>query len=197
MRKIYAALALVATIIGSALAFGDGLTVPFSMPVTTCSNQFVRSIAAITGAGTCASIVAGDMPALTGVVSSSAGSLTTAFNASAPVASTYTPTFSCGSGSLGATPTINAALYTQIGKWVLISVDFTDSNNGTCAGSFRFSLPVSGTTLAGILAGQISDNSLALSCAADGGTAFCVTSAGLYPLVTGNRFSASGLYAIP
>lgn len=65
MRKFYALLALVATIIGSAFAFGDGLTVPFSMPATTCTNQLVRSIAAITGAGTCASIVSTDLASVT------------------------------------------------------------------------------------------------------------------------------------
>lgn len=40
----------------SALAWADGLTVPFSIPATTCTNQFIRSIAAATGIGTCATV---------------------------------------------------------------------------------------------------------------------------------------------
>lgn len=73
MRKFYALLALVATIIGSALAFGDGLTVPFSMPATACTNQFVRSVAAITGAGTCASVASADLSNLAGQYPGTAG----------------------------------------------------------------------------------------------------------------------------
>jgi hypothetical protein len=68
---------ILAALAASAIAGrGDGLYVPFSMPATSCSNQFVRSIAA-TGAGTCSAIAAGDFPALTGDVTTPSGSLGT------------------------------------------------------------------------------------------------------------------------
>lgn len=56
---------------------------PFTLPATTCTNQFVRSLAAATGVGTCASIAAGDFPALTGDVTTPGGSLATTLAASA------------------------------------------------------------------------------------------------------------------
>lgn len=37
-------------------AHADGINVPFSIPATTCTNQFIRSIAAVTGVGTCATV---------------------------------------------------------------------------------------------------------------------------------------------
>jgi hypothetical protein len=69
---------ILAALAASAIAGrGDGLYVPFSMPATSCSNQFVRSIAAATGVGTCSAIAAGDFPALTGDVTTPGGSLGT------------------------------------------------------------------------------------------------------------------------
>lgn len=56
---------------------------PFTLPATTCTNQFIRSIAAATGVGTCASIAAGDFPVLTGDVTTPGGSLATTLAASA------------------------------------------------------------------------------------------------------------------
>lgn len=60
MKRLLTVGALCALIAGAIAAWADGLTVPFSMPATTCSNQFVRSIAVTTGVGTCASIVTAD-----------------------------------------------------------------------------------------------------------------------------------------
>jgi len=45
-----------------------------TFPATTCTNQFVRSIAATTGAGTCASVASADLSALAGQYPGTAGS---------------------------------------------------------------------------------------------------------------------------
>lgn len=44
-----------------------------TFPATTCTNQFVRSIAATTGAGTCASVASADLSALAGQYPGTAG----------------------------------------------------------------------------------------------------------------------------
>lgn len=76
MRKSVLA-GLIAAVLVSVLSWADGINIPFSFPATACTNQFVRSLAAATGAGTCASIAAGDFPALTGDVTTAGGSLST------------------------------------------------------------------------------------------------------------------------
>jgi len=51
---------IVCALIASAIAGrGDGLYVPFNFPATSCTNQFIRSLAAATGAGTCNSVAIG------------------------------------------------------------------------------------------------------------------------------------------
>lgn len=65
MRRLLLVGSLCAVIAASIAAWADGLTVPFSMPATTCSNQFVRSLAAATGAGTCATVVNADLATMT------------------------------------------------------------------------------------------------------------------------------------
>lgn len=56
--KIGALIGLILAAIGIA-ARADGINVPFSFPATVCTNQFIRSIAAATGVGTCASVAIG------------------------------------------------------------------------------------------------------------------------------------------
>lgn len=75
MRKLIITLAALALIYVSARA--ADVTNIFQMPATTCTNQFIRSITTITGAGTCATVVAStDISGLGGYATISAGVLT-------------------------------------------------------------------------------------------------------------------------
>jgi hypothetical protein len=60
MRKIGLITLCLLAIFG--LARAADVTNIFQMPATTCTNQFVRSIATITGVGTCGSVAAADLP---------------------------------------------------------------------------------------------------------------------------------------
>lgn len=52
---------LIAAVLGSLFAWADGINIPFSFPATTCTAQFIRSIAASTGVGSCATVANADL----------------------------------------------------------------------------------------------------------------------------------------
>lgn len=121
IRKIIFGLAVLAVACVGAIAQQGNIIVP-TVVATACTNQFIRSIAAATGAGTCASIAAADMPALTGDCTTSAGAvattckitsgvvtgsfdLTTATGATQDLTFSFTPSACQGFGSNSATST--------------------------------------------------------------------------------------------
>lgn len=111
---------------------------------TACTNQFIRSIAANTGVGTCASIAAGDMPALTGDTTSSAGSLATTTVAINGVNQTtawtsYTPTATCSTSGTITTDTISGR-YKLIGKTMVFEISLLITTLGTCLGNVSLSI---------------------------------------------------------
>lgn len=156
MRKSVIA-GLIAAALGSLLAWADGINIPFVFPASTCTNQFIRSIAASTGVGTCASIAAGDFPALTGDVTTAGGSLATTlaagsasnlnsgtlpaarlpFNGATLAANPSNPTGTTDTATgkmmgLGSTCTITPANSTRI----VVSVSGNVSNDTTGDGVF-------------------------------------------------------------
>lgn len=122
---------IVCALFASAIAGrGDGLYVPFSFPATSCSNQFIRSLAA-TGIGTCATVsltadVTGTLPVANGGVDNTAWT-------------SYTPTPTCqtGSGTLS-----SQGYYKVAGKTVDYSITVTVTTVSTCVGYIAITAPV-------------------------------------------------------
>lgn len=124
---------LIAAALGSLLAWADGINIPFSFPATTCTNQFIRSIAAATGIGTCATVsLTADVTGTLPVANGGTGDTGTAW-------SSWTPTITCNSG---APTTITAdAVSKTLGKTTWVSITFTATNIGTCTQALNFTLP--------------------------------------------------------
>lgn len=61
MKRFIFVGAICALIGGAIVAWADGLSVPFNFPSTTCTNQFIRSLAVATGVGTCAIVGNADL----------------------------------------------------------------------------------------------------------------------------------------
>lgn len=104
------------------LARAADVTNSFSPPAIACTNQFVRSIAALTGVGTCASIAAGDFPALTGDITTPGGSLATTLVASARLKSKFIATTFDLTSATGATTAITGFGFTPTSCQLLAAV---------------------------------------------------------------------------
>lgn len=142
--------ALLAVAIAGAVAWADGLYVPFSMPATICINQFVRSIAAATGTGTCASVAIGSDVSGLGTGNAAALAIATGSAGSFPTytVSSWTPTL-IGSATpgTGQTYAIQVGSYEQIGRQVTARFTVNSSSLGTAAGNIRVGgLPVAPST---------------------------------------------------
>jgi hypothetical protein len=100
-----------------AIVVGGLRTSPILIPATTCTNQFIRSIAAATGVGTCASIasadISGSFTGITGVGTLSAGTTASGFTvavaslpASVPLLNAASNTFTGNINLTNSTPTL-------------------------------------------------------------------------------------------
>lgn len=126
--------------LGLVTAFAGGVTYP-PILATTCTNQFIRSLVAATGAGTCATVsltadVTGTLPAANGGTGLTGNQWTA-----------YTPTATCGTGALtgAASP---GGRYQIIGKTVFIWLSLNVSTGtGTCVTSITLSAPPGVTAL--------------------------------------------------
>lgn len=133
---------LVAAVLTSWLALGDGINVPFSMPATTCTNQFIRSIASATGVGTCNSVAIGsDVAGLgTGVATAlgtnvgSAGAVVTNGGAlGTPSSGTVTNLSGTASGlTAGAVSNLTISSATSVGRG---QYQGTGTNDNATAGN--------------------------------------------------------------
>lgn len=102
---------------------------PFRMPATTCTNQFIRSIATITGVGTCATVGSSDLASSLVLTTPNIGVATgTSISFGGSALNTYvsngawTPIDSSGAAL---TFTAVSAGYTQIGNMVFAYSNFT------------------------------------------------------------------------
>lgn len=102
---------------------GDGLYVPFSMPATTCSNQFIRTIAVATGVGACATVGSADLASSLALTTPNIGAATgTSLNLGGSTLSTYlaATAWTPADGSASSlTFTSVSANYGQIGNLVV------------------------------------------------------------------------------
>jgi hypothetical protein len=216
LRRWVAAGAFVALIVGAANAQRVTQVVN-SIVATTCTNQFVRSIAA-TGAGTCASVAVGsDVSGLgTGVATLLAGTpsgtvglvgttsptlitpelgvaTATSINGvvidnAAFTATTPVPTCQSGSG------TLSSAVRTKtIGKTTVVNVTVTITAIGTCGGFFSVGLPNTAQGLT-IFAGV--NNSSGATVIGETSGASILVFAPTFQLAgtTGQTVSVSGVY---
>jgi hypothetical protein len=197
LRRWVAAGAFVALIVGAANAQLVTQVVN-SIVATTCTNQFIRSIAA-SGAGTCATVGSSDLASSLSLTTPSLGVATaTTINGASidnTAWSTYTPSVACGAGTI--TTSTATGRYKQLpGKVVAIRVDLTVTTLGSCTGNITLgNLPVSinGTGVVYALVGYI-------SAGAGGGTNFVTiassSNAGVVFLVTPavSTYTANGTY---
>lgn len=117
---------------GQVMTSGGGVTSP--MTWTTLAPVATSGSASDLSTGT---VSAGRLPALTGDVTSSAGSAATAFGAVA--GTSYTPTLACGSGTL--TSASATGTYRVFGKYIYTSITATITTNGTCAVAVNVTMP--------------------------------------------------------
>lgn len=117
---------------------------PFTLPATTCTNQFVRSIAAATGVGTCATVGTSDLASSLSLVTPNINVATaTTINGAALdnlAWSTYVPVATCGAGTI-TTQTISGR-YKTIGKTIKLQISLLITTVGTCTGAITITVPV-------------------------------------------------------
>lgn len=109
--------------------------------------------------------------------------------------STWTPTVTASSGTL-TTVTTPTARYTQIGPFVMFTLLITVTDNGTGAGTLRFTLP-STPAYAGTGSGVNTSNARAMSVQWGTTTTVSVNEyQGNYPVTSGQSIRVSGMYAV-
>jgi hypothetical protein len=132
---------LIAASIGSLLAWADGISIPFVFPASTCTNQFIRSIAASTGVGTCATVNfasdgTGVVPAANGGAGATNGALKA--NGSGAVSQAASTDLSDTTAATTWTPTDAS---TGGLTFTSVSGNFSKANK-TCAGTLRLTYPI-------------------------------------------------------
>lgn len=113
----------------------EGQQVRANIAATTCTNQFIRSLAAATGVGTCAAVsltadVTGTLPIANGGTNDT-GTAWTSVSLNSAV--------SCGGGAL--TTYTGSYRWKSIGKTVFVQAQITITTVGTCAFSMSFTAP--------------------------------------------------------
>lgn len=106
----------------------------------------------------------------------------------------YTPTVTCGSGTITTLGTV-VARYKQIGKLAFVSVRAPITTNGTCASSISTTLPPGMVSLAdSVLGGREAAGGVLLSAStfAGGNTIYMTKYDGTYPGFNGSVMTASG-----
>lgn len=142
-NKLAIALVLAATVAVSAQNLGPpGGGGSFSPPAITCTNQFVRSVAAATGVGTCASIAQADLTALAGQYP---GVTTNTVAAAGNIGQIITNTVPLTTVSLSSGAAINAGTVSlTAGEWDVQCTVYYDAAASTTVSSLYAS--VSATT---------------------------------------------------
>lgn len=135
MRRLLAG--FIAAVIGSTLLLADGINVPFSFPASTCTNQFIRSIAASTGVGTCASVAIGSD--VSGLGTNVGAWLATA--SSANLAAALTDETGTGISVFGTAPTFTTSIFVNSGDATGVRVgdgtnDYTFARNAASGNLF-------------------------------------------------------------
>jgi hypothetical protein len=111
---------------GFALVAQGAQQAVYTFVATTCTNQFIRSIAA-SGAGTCATVALGsDVSGTLPIANGGTADTGTAW-------STFTPTITCGTGTV-TSYTTQAGRQKTLGKTTWVSVNIQVNNIGTCSG---------------------------------------------------------------
>lgn len=113
----------------------------------------------------------------------------------------YTPTLSCGSGTL--TSAVATGFYKQVGKSVTTRIEGVITTNGTCAGRLEATLPVAvaAGTINQALSGWISSSAAVAAAGIAPGTSttkvLMFSATGTYPGGSGVTLNAQGTYEVP
>ena len=144
-------------------------------------------LSALSAAAQQTNIPCNQLPALTGGVTTAAGSCATTTAAW----TTFTPTPTCGS----ATFTVTYAKSITIGKITFAAVDFTFTGLGTCGNTLTFTLPNTSNGSGALAGGETVTANQAWKCTVASGsnTATCLKNAGTAYAGT-DRLIASGVY---
>lgn len=141
-RGLLLATAVVAALLGA----GATRTSQILVSATSCTNQFVRSIAAATGVGTCATVGSNDLASSLSLTTPNIGAATaTSVNfggsslANYVSAGSWTPTD--GSGA-GLSLTVSNAQYTRIGNMVFAYAQITYPSTASGAAAQINGLPI-------------------------------------------------------
>lgn len=156
---------------------------------TTCTNQFIRSIAAATGTGSCATVsLTAD---ITGTLAKGNG------GTGSTGKTTFSPSYSCGGGTPTSIVTNGSAFYQQVGDVVAFVLSISMANINTCTTSLIVSgLPVTvSATGGGVLTYNTSTGVFLQGLLTASGTVLTIqTTAGLFPGVSGNFLIVNGTY---
>lgn len=133
IRKL-ACVALVVVGLGTFAWSQEGQQVRANIVATTCTNQFIRSIVAATGAGTCATVsltadVTGTLPVANGGTGNTGGTW--------PVTA---PAAGCNAGGT-ITATTSLSTMPAISKLTVIELSFTITAISACLGGVTYTLP--------------------------------------------------------